>query len=215
MQKMNYQKEMEKSIEKLCGRTPKLLLHVCCAPCGSYVINYLSEFFNITAFYYNPNISPEAEYKKRAAELKRLIAQMPVKNAVCYSEGRYDPQRFFETVKGREDDTEGGAHCMLCYEMRLRETASYAKENGFEYFTTTLSVSPYKNAQRLNSIGGAVAREYGVNYLYSDFKKKDGYLKSISLSHEYGLYRQNYCGCVFSQRERAAAQLRAGTAAPL
>lgn len=205
MQNTNYQKEMEKIIKGLDGRTPSLLLHVCCAPCGSYVIKYLSEYFKITAFYYNPNIYPKIEYEKRAVELKRLISEMPVKNTVCYEEGKYDPQRFFDTVKGRENDFEGGEHCMMCYAMRLRETAEYAKKNNFEYFTTTLSVSPYKNAKKLNEIGRKISQEYGIHYLYSDFKKNNGYLQSISLSHEYGLYRQDYCGCVFSQNERNKA----------
>lgn len=205
MTNINYQKETDKIISGLNGEKPKLLLHVCCAPCGSYVLEYLSEFFKITAFYYNPNISSQEEYQKRAAELKRLISEMPAENPINYFEGKYDPQYFFETVKGHEHDAEGGERCMMCYAMRLSETAKCAKEGGYDYFTTTLSVSPYKNAQRLNEIGAEISRRYGVKYLYSDFKKRNGYLRSIELSRQYNLYRQNYCGCVFSKNARAEA----------
>lgn len=190
------------------GGAPTLLLHACCAPCSSYVLEYLSQYFKITLFYYNPNISPEEEYRKRIGEVRRLLAELPVKYPVSLLEGKYDPQRFFETAKGRENEPEGGARCALCYELRLREAAREAKERGFDWFTTTLSVSPYKHAQTLNGIGAVLEQEYGVRYLYSDFKKRGGYQRSIELSHIYGLYRQNYCGCVFSRNAAAAKPRR-------
>ncbi len=189
-----------------CGGTPtpSLLLHACCAPCSSYVLEYLARYFSITLFYYNPNISPEEEYRKRLAEVRRLLAELPVKYPVSLLEGKYDPQRFFAMAKGLESEPEGGARCALCYGLRLREAAEAAKAGGFEWFTTTLSVSPYKNAEKLNAIGAELEKEYGVRYLPSDFKKRGGYQRSIELSRVYGLYRQNYCGCVFSLRQRLA-----------
>lgn len=200
MQNVNYQKWLDETIAGLGERAPSLLLHACCAPCSSYVLEYLSEYFNITLFYYNPNISPEAEYRKRRNEAKRLIAEQPAKYPVGFAEGTYAPELFFETVKGHEADPERGERCTLCYRMRLEETAKYASENGFEWFTTTLSLSPYKDAQRLNAIGAEMEEKYGVKYLHSDFKKRGGYLRSIELSRVYGLYRQNTCGCIFSQK---------------
>ena len=201
--KENYQIILNKKLEEITasGNTPTLFLHACCAPCSSYVLEYLSGYFNITLFFYNPNISPEDEFQKRIDELKRLISQMPLKNPVKSIEGKYDPEHFFEMAKGMEDMSEGGERCFKCYEMRLRETAQTAKDSGFDYFTTTLSISPHKNAQKLNEIGKELAAEYGVNYLYSDFKKRGGYKRSCELSTEYGLYRQDYCGCVFSKAE--------------
>lgn len=203
MQKVNYQKWLDKTIDGLGGHAPSLLLHACCAPCSSYVLEYLSQYFSITLFYYNPNISPEAEYRKRVGEVERLIAAQPAKYAVRLAEGTYDPERFFEMAKGHETDPERGERCTLCYRMRLEEAAQYASDNGFEWFTTTLSLSPYKDAERLNAIGAEMEKKYGVKYLHSDFKKRGGYLRSIELSRVYGLYRQNYCGCVFSQQAKA------------
>lgn len=206
MAPVNYGKELEKTIAGLGGTTPSLLLHACCAPCSSSVLEYLSRYFQITVFYYNPNISPEEEYRKRVSELRRLLAEQPAPNPVSLAEGPYDPERFRALAKGRERDPEGGERCFACYALRLREAARYAKEHGFAYFTTTLTVSPYKNAAKLNEIGAELEREIGVPFLRSDFKKKNGYLRSIELSRVYGLYRQNYCGCVFS---RAQAEARA------
>lgn len=202
MNKVNYQLELDKIIEKISerGEVPTLLMHSCCAPCSSYCLSYLAQFFQITIFYYNPNISPREEYEKRVREQIRLIEELPVKHKISFAEGKYDPERFYEMAKDLEEVPEGGVRCFACYEMRQREAAIYAKEHGFDYFTTTLSVSPHKNAQKLNEIGLRLAKEYQVEYLVSDFKKKGGYLKSIELSREYDLYRQNYCGCEFSKR---------------
>ena len=201
MNKINYQLQLDAIIadNRKAGRVPTLLMHSCCAPCSSYCLQYLAEYFHITILYYNPNISPKEEYEKRVAEQKRLLRELPVRYEVSFLEGTYDPDRFFEMAKGLEDVPEGGERCFRCYEMRQREAAVYAKEGGFDYFTTTLSVSPHKNAQKLNEIGLALEQEYGVRYLVSDFKKKGGYLRSIELSREYDLYRQNYCGCVYSK----------------
>lgn len=203
MNKVNYQLELDKTIKTITeqGKVPKLLLHSCCAPCSSYCLSYLAEYFSITVYYYNPNISPVSEYEKRVKEQIRFINELPVKYPVSFAEGRYDSERFFEMVRGLEDAPEGGERCFLCYEMRQREAAIYAKEHGFDYFTTTLSVSPHKNVAKLNEIGLRLAKEYDVAYLPSDFKKRGGYQKSIELSHQYDLYRQNYCGCIFSKRD--------------
>lgn len=199
---MNYQKELDKLLPQLEKeeRVPSLLLHSCCAPCSSYVLEYLGQYFNITVFYYNPNIFPESEYTKRILEQQTLIGQMRVKYPVSFIAGSYDKDRFYEMAKGLEHVKEGGERCLKCYELRLRESAWIAKSGGFDYFTTTLSISPMKNAARLNEIGLRLQEEYGVNYLISDFKKKNGYKRSIELSKEYGLYRQDYCGCEFSVR---------------
>ena len=206
--KENYQIILNKTIEEIqkIGRVPSLLLHSCCAPCSSYVLEYLSEYFQITVFYYNPNISPEEEFKKRVSEQKRLISEMPLKRKVKFIEGNYDSERFFEIAKGLEDSKEGGERCFKCYRLRLTETAKAAKNGGFDYFTTTLSISPLKNAQKLNEIGKEVSDIYGVPYLFSDFKKKNGYKRSCELSEIYGLYRQNYCGCVYSKTEAQSRQ---------
>lgn len=202
MNKRNYQRELEQLISAIePGRVPTLLLHACCAPCSSYCLEYLSQYFSITVLFYNPNISPETEYNKRVDEIRRLIDELPVKNKVSLIEGRYLPTEFYNSVKGLEDEPEGGKRCHVCYELRLREAAITAKELGFDYFTTTLSISPLKDAEKLNEIGKRLSDEYGVAYLYSDFKKKNGYKRSIELSREYKLYRQNFCGCVFSKRE--------------
>ena len=197
---MNYQKELEKLIEGLGRdeRVPKLLLHSCCAPCSSYVIEYLSNYFKITVFYYNPNIYPESEYTKRILEQQTLIGEMKTRYPVSFMAGSYEKERFYEMAKGLEHVGEGGERCFRCYELRLRETAEVAGKCGFDYFTTTLSISPLKNAARLNEIGMRLAGEYKVAYLPSDFKKRNGYKRSIELSKIYGLYRQDYCGCEFS-----------------
>lgn len=197
---LNYQKKLEEQIKE-AGSGKKLLLHACCAPCSSYVIEYLSEFFDITLLYFNPNISPEAEYRKRIGEVERLLREMPLKSEVKLLEGRYCPEEFFKLAEGLEELPEGGERCFKCYRQRLEEAAKTAKEGGFDYFTTTLSISPHKNAEKLNLIGEELEKEYGVKYLYGDFKKRNGYKRSIELSRIYGLYRQNYCGCIYSRRE--------------
>ncbi len=253
----NYQKELDKIIEKISAAgtaAPTLFLHSCCAPCSSYVLEYLRKFFRITVFYFNPNITEDKEYRKRVAEQKRLIAayneQLTEKvNADCGGngltaagtaqdldewtngltdvdgqrdcagtvyyievvEGDYVPACFYEIAKGLEQCPEGGERCFACYELRLRETAKQALAGGYDYFTTTLSISPLKNAAKLNEIGERLAAEYGVPWLPSDFKKKDGYKRSIELSREYGLYRQDYCGCVYSLSEREKQKEKQGT----
>lgn len=204
--KINYQIEMEKTIarNKREDRRPLLALHSCCAPCSSAVLERLHRDFRIVVFYYNPNISPPAEFELRAAEQTRLVEQMPLED-VRVEIGPYDPENFYAAVRGHEGDPEGGDRCGICFEMRLRKTAEFAKEIGADYFATTLTISPLKNAQRLNALGTQVAAEFGVDYLLSDFKKKDGYRRSCALSEEYGLYRQDFCGCVYSKLEREAA----------
>ncbi|MDF2944948.1 MAG: hypothetical protein K0S01_3806 [Herbinix sp.] len=201
---MNYQKELDNIIEKLVNEKhrPKLLIHSCCAPCSSYVLEYLSNFFEITIFYFNPNIYPEKEYIRRVEEQQNLIEAMPLHSRVYFKQGEYQPLDFYRIVKGLESEPEGGNRCFACYEMRLREAAALAKQDGYDYFTTTLTISPHKNAERLNEIGEKLASEYGVHYLLSDFKKKNGYKRSIELSKEYDLYRQDYCGCIYSMRNQ-------------
>ncbi len=203
-QKINYQKVLEKTIEQneKEGKVPSLLLHSCCAPCSSYCLEYLSQYFKITVFYYNPNIYPEEEYYKRVEEQKKFISLLPAKYPISFEEGAYDTARFYAMAKGLEDCPEGGERCFRCYELRLREAAELAKKRNMDYFTTTLSISPLKNAEKLNEIGDALAKEYGISYLNSDFKKKNGYKRSVELSEEYGMYRQYYCGCVFSKKQR-------------
>lgn len=204
--KRNYQKELEnllKQFEK-DGRVPSLLLHSCCAPCSSYVLEYLSQYFHITVFYYNPNIYPDTEYDKRVQEQKELIEKLPAKHPISFLAGEYDKQLFYDAVKGMEREKEGGRRCFRCYELRLLEAAREAKKGNFDYFTTTLSISPMKNAAKLNEIGERIGEEIGVPYLLSDFKKKNGYRRSVELSGLYGLYRQDYCGCIFSKQEREA-----------
>lgn len=202
----NYQKELDKLISNIAEdkRSPSLLLHSCCAPCSSYVLEYLSEYFDIALFYYNPNIYPPIEYEKRVNEQRYFIEELNkrAKNKISFIEGKYDCERFYEMARGLENMREGGERCFRCYELRLREAAILARELELDYFTTTLSISPMKNAQKLNEIGERLADEYNVVYLTSDFKKKNGYKRSIELSKEYNLYRQDYCGCVFSARER-------------
>lgn len=200
MNKVNYQKELDKIIENNAGTKPRLLLHSCCAPCSSYVLEYLSRYFDITVFYFNPNISPKDEYIKRVDEVKRLIKEMPACADVKFIEGRYEPSEFYDAAKGLEDASEGGERCLKCFELRLNEAAKTAAETGAEYVCTTLTISPLKSAENLNRIGEETAARYGVKWLPSDFKKKNGYKRSIELSNEYNLFRQNYCGCVFSKR---------------
>ncbi len=203
MEKINYQRRLDKILENIgaTGDTPSLLLHSCCAPCSSYVLEYLSKFFRITVFYYNPNIYPESEYEKRVAEQERLIDELPAENPVAFIAEGYDHGEFLSIASGLEDALEGGERCFKCYELRLRRAARLAKAGGFDYFTTTLSISPLKNAQKLNEIAERIAAEYGVPALPADFKKREGYKRSIELSNKYGLYRQNYCGCEFSKRD--------------
>ena len=185
---------------------PRLLLHSCCAPCSSYVLEYLSQYFEVTVFYYNPNIYPESEYTKRVLEQQKLISEMRFKYPVTFIAGNYDSEKFYNMARGLENVKEGGERCFKCYELRLREAAKIAKNGEYDFFTTTLSISPLKNAQKLNEIGMLLAEEYGIEYLLSDFKKKNGYKRSVELSEQYGLYRQDYCGCVFSMKERKEAE---------
>lgn len=200
----NYQRELEKKIEHLQQQViiPRLLLHSCCAPCSSYVLEYLSEYFEITVLYYNPNIYPEEEYAFRVEEQKAFITRLPHTHPIHFIEGVYNPQDFYVMAKGLEQNPEGGVRCYKCYEMRLRETARVAKEQQFDFFTTTLSISPLKNAHWLNEIGERLGKEYEVAYLISDFKKKNGYKRSVELSKEYEMYRQNYCGCIYSMTKK-------------
>lgn len=202
MNKINYQKELDKITDSLNGDVPKLFLHSCCAPCSSYTLEYLSNYFDITVYYFNPNISPKAEFDKRYAEQKRLIDALPSKHPIKLVCGEYDYNDFLKIAKGYEDVPEGGERCFRCYRMRLESTAKLAKEQGFDYFCTTLSISPLKNSQKINEIGYEVAEKYGIKWLPSDFKKKEGYKRSIELSREYQLYRQNFCGCVFSKENK-------------
>ena len=201
MNKINYQLETEKIIDKIKneGSAPRLLLHSCCAPCSSYTLEYLSQYFEITVFYFNPNISPESEFEKRFAEQKRLIEALPAKHRISLIKGEYNPKEFFENAKGLEDAKEGYERCFKCYRLRLEKTAALAKEQGFDFFCTTLSISPLKNSQKINEIGFETAEKYGVSWLPSDFKKKEGFKRSIELSKEYDLYRQDFCGCVYSK----------------
>lgn len=201
---MNYQKEMEKQLSNLEkeNKVPRLLLHSCCAPCSSYVLEYLSNYFEITVFYYNPNIFPENEYTKRLLEQQMLIKDMNTKYEVSFLAGAYDREKFYELAKGLEHLKEGGERCFRCYNLRLEEAARIAQDGEFDFFTTTLSISPMKNAEKLNEIGMKLGVKYGVDYLQSDFKKKNGYKRSIELSKQFGLYRQDYCGCEYSYRDR-------------
>ena len=206
MNKINYQLETDKIIKKIQneGTAPRLMLHSCCAPCSSYTLEYLSEYFKICVFYYNPNISPQDEFEKRFKEQKRLIEALPSKNKITLIKGDYEPEEFFEIAKGLEEAEEGYERCFKCYRLRLEKTAQIAKEKGFDYFCTTLSISPLKNSQKINEIGFETAEKYGVNWLPSDFKKKEGFKRSIELSSEYDLYRQNFCGCIYSKKAKEA-----------
>ena len=208
-QKRNYQKELEKKLVDFEreGRVPSLLLHSCCAPCSSYVLEYLSQYFRITVFYYNPNITDRSEYDLRVAEQERLISELPSKYPIQFLAGAYEPDRFYQVAKGLEKEPEGGARCRECFLLRLEESAKVCLEGEYDYFTTTLTISPLKNAPLLNEIGEELAAKHGVNFLNSDFKKKNGYKRSTELSAEYGLYRQDYCGCIFSKVEREQLKL--------
>lgn len=201
--KRNYQKELDNIIKKQqeAGERPTLLLHSCCAPCSSYVLEYLSQFFQITLFYYNPNITDQAEYEKRIEEVKKLVKEMGLSD-ISVLEGAYEPEKFFSMAKKWPGEKEGGKRCYDCYRMRLDETAKEAKRRKFDYFTTTLSISPHKNAEWLNEIGKEMEEQYEVTHLPADFKKRNGYKRSIELSSMYQLYRQDYCGCIFSRQER-------------
>ena len=201
---VNFQQKLDKKLVEITSEqeTPNLLLHACCAPCSSYVLEYLAQFFRITVFFYNPNISPQEEFDKRVLELERFITEFPVVHPVQLEVGEYHPEVFLNMAKGLEQEPEGGSRCYRCYEQRLEETAKKCRKEGYDYFTTTLSISPYKNAQWLNEIGERMADRYGIAYLVSDFKKKNGYRRSIELSQEYQLYRQDYCGCTYSKAER-------------
>lgn len=200
--KQNYQKMLDETLHIIeqNGTRPKLLLHSCCAPCSSYVLEYLNIFFDITVFFYNPNITELAEYEKRSNELLRLISEMEI--YVDFKDGGYEPKKFTQIAKGLENAPEGGERCFKCYRLRLEKAAEFAKENKFDYFTTTLSISPHKNAQMLNETGAALAEKYNIPYLFSDFKKRNGYKRSCELSEIYRLYRQDYCGCIYSKKER-------------
>lgn len=201
---INYQIILDRKIAEItkAGTRPSLLLHSCCAPCSSYVLEYLSKYFSITLFFFNPNISARSEYDMRYSELERLVREMGLDAQVGLVNGDYEPQRFYEIARGLEDLPEGGERCKKCYALRLEEAAQIAANGGFDFFTTTLSISPHKNALWLNEIGEEMSAKYGVPYLFSDFKKRGGYLRSCQLSEEYGLYRQDFCGCVYSKTER-------------
>ena len=207
--KQNYQLLLDKILLELqkSGSRPSLLLHACCAPCSSYVLEYLNRYFNITLFFYNPNISERTEHDIRYDELRRLVKEMGLGERIDIVCSDYEPQRFLQIAKGLEDLAEGGERCRHCYELRLRKTAEAARTGGFDYFTTTLSISPHKRSDWLCNIGEALSAEFGVPYLFSDFKKKGGYLRSCQLSEQYSLYRQDYCGCVFSKREAEKRRL--------
>lgn len=206
--KTNYQKILDNTLADISknGKTPVLLLHVCCAPCSSYVLEYLTEFFNIVIFFYNPNISPNEEYIYRLNEVKRLVRELPLKNSVTIIEGDYSPEVFFSLAKGLENERERGLRCQKCIAHRLEIAADMAKKIGADFFTTTLTISPHKDSEFINSAGGEIAEKVGIPYLFSDFKKREGYKRSIQLSAEYNLYRQNFCGCVYSKMANAERQ---------
>ena len=198
---LNFAQQMDEVLKTLGDARPKLLLHACCGPCSSAVLEQLCAHFEITVLYYNPNTWPAEEYHRRGEELERFVAAAhPL--GVTVIEDRYDPQEFYSAVAGLENEPERGERCTVCYRMRLERAAQYARAHGFNWFTTTLSISPVKDPVRLNTIGCELAQQYGLNYLQSEFRKKDGYKRSLALSAEYGLYRQDYCGCIFSKQER-------------
>lgn len=199
---MEFKRFLDELIKKIeqTEEKPKLLIHSCCAPCSSYVLEYLSKYFDIAVYYYNPNIYPPEEFHKRLSEQQKYSCVFAGKEVEVIGT-EYDSDSFYSAVKGLENEPEGGKRCRECFYLRLRKTGEYAKENGFDYFTTTLSISPHKNATVLNEVGDKISEELGIKYLYSDFKKKNGYLRSCELSKEYGIYRQDYCGCIFSKNE--------------
>ena len=206
---LTYAQQMDAVLASLGGSRPRLLLHACCGPCSSAVLEQLSQFFEITVLYYNPNTWPEAEYRRRGQELERFVAAAhPL--GVKVVEDRYDPQEFYSAVAGLEAEPERGGRCTVCYRLRMRRAAQYAAEHRFDWFATTLSISPHKDAARINQIGQELEKEFGVKHLPSDFKKKNGYLRSLQLSEEYGLYRQDYCGCEFSARARGITEPNKG-----
>lgn len=200
--KINYDIKMHEIVDNLGDKVPRLLLHSCCAPCSSHVLSELTPYFDITILYYNPNIEPRDEYEKRKAELTNFIKVCDKKHKIDIIDCDYDNDIYKNMVKGMEDLAEGGLRCFKCYDLRLHKTAQIAKQMGFDYFGTTLTVSPFKNSQKLNEIGEELSKEFDIPYLYSDFKKHNGYKHSIELSKEYNLYRQDYCGCVYSKRDR-------------
>ena len=202
--KPNYQIILDKILDEIKEeeKTPNLLLHSCCAPCSSYVLEYLSNYFNITIYYYNPNINSKEEFEKRALEQIKLINQMEFQNPVKYIVAEYNNEEFEKAIVGLKNEPEGGSRCFKCYHLRLERACDYAKKHGFDYFTTTLSISPYKNSSKLNEIGESLEKKYDIRYLYADFKKKDGYKRSIELSKIYNLYRQDYCGCIYSKQNK-------------
>lgn len=204
---MNFQIKCEEMLEKIHERRdiPSLLLHACCGPCSSYVLEYLSKYFNITILYYNPNIYPEEEYRRRLEELKKFLNDCSFENSVSLVEARYLPEEYYQAVDEFKQLGERSLRCYHCYQLRMEEACQYAFKHHIEFFTTTLSISPYKNSEWINEIGEKLEQNYGVSYLYADFKKKNGYKRSLELSKEYNLYRQDYCGCVFSKEERMAA----------
>lgn len=200
MNETNYHLQLEKLLSEIDkGKRPSLLLHCCCAPCSSYVLEYLSPYFDITAFFYNPNIYPKDEYELRLGELKRLLYE--VYPNVKLLEGAYDKDEFSKASIGLHQEIEGGVRCKNCFNLRLDRAVLTAYQGGYDYFTTTLSISPHKDAKTINSIGKELSEKYGVNFLLSDFKKKGGYLRSIELCRKYNIYRQNYCGCIFSKEQ--------------
>ncbi len=202
---MNYDLEMEKEIKNLKGK-PSLLLHACCAPCSSAVLERIAKYFDITILYYNPNITQQEEYEKRLKEIENFVKKINIKN-IKVLRGRYNPKEFFDIATGLEEEKERGKRCYKCYELRLEETAKIAEQKNFDYFTTTLSISPHKNSNWLNEIGQNLNKKYIPKYLYADFKKKNGYKRSIELSKKYHLYRQDYCGCIYSKKERELTKL--------
>ncbi len=208
MEKINFDQKMMEIIEKVQKKeeVPTLLLHTCCAPCSSAVLLRLADYFQITVFYYNPNIEPYEEYVKRKEEQKRFLKEFQTKYPISFLDCDYEHEAFLRASKGLEKEREGGSRCFVCYRLRLEKTAQKALENGFTYFGTSLTVSPYKNAQKINEVGEDLALKYQVSFLYSDFKKHDGYKKSIEMSKQYRLYRQDYCGCSFSKEEREVSK---------
>lgn len=202
MNKINYNLEMEKIIDKIdLDNPPSVLIHSCCGPCSSAVLERLNEYFKITVMYYNPNLDTREEFDRRVKEQIRLIDSMPQKNKIKFEKIDYFEKEFYEKIKGHENEREGGERCRLCYELRLEKVAIIAKQNGLDYFTTTLSISPHKDSRVLNLLGEELSKKYDIKYLYSDFKKKEGYKRSVELCRQYHMYRQNYCGCKFSKIE--------------
>lgn len=204
---MNYQNKMEEILESISDETPRLLLHCCCAPCCSYTLELLSNYFEITLYYYNPNIHPENEYTRRLQELQDFIKKFKTKNRVELVEENYDTGDYFDKIKGLESLGEGSKRCFECYKFRMEKGASYAKKHNFDYFTTTLSISPYKNSTWINEIGEYLENKYDIKYLFCDLKKKNGFKRSLELSKIYGLYRQDYCGCIYSKQERESKKV--------